>query len=67
MKWEWQSMARTCFALYTPASCFDPCDVFAQNNLHSRGTGLKIWQYLFFSERDVASKLLLIPFQPFVP
>ena len=26
--------------------------------------GLKIWQYLFLSERDVAGKLLLVPFQP---
>ena len=44
---------RECVLLYTPpASHFDPCDIW---------TGWKIWQYLFFSERGVASKLLLIP------
>ena len=51
----------------SPASRSDPCDVCARNNVCGRGTGLKIWQYLLFSERCVASKLLLMPFQPFNP
>ena len=58
MKREWQSTARTCFTHTSPASRFDPCEVCARYNLRGRGKGLKIWQYLFFSERGVASKLL---------
>ena len=66
MKREWQSMASG--LLHTLlASCFSPCDICAQNNLCGRETGLKIWQYLFFSEPGVVSKLLLIPWQLFNP
>ena len=51
----------------SPASRFDPCEVSAQNNLRGRGSGLTTWQYLFFSERGVVGKLLLMPFQPSGP
>ena len=62
MKRERTFMARTRITL-PPASAFDPCDVCVRNTLRGRGLGLKIWQYLFFSERGIASKPLLIPFQ----
>ena len=64
MKREQPSMGTTRITL-PPTSGFDQCDVCARNNLRGGGSGINIWQYLFFSEHGIASKPLLIPFQPF--
>ena len=51
----------------SPVSRFDLCEACAENNLRGRGLSLTNWRYLFFSERGVAGKLLIMPFQPSCP
>ena len=65
MKREWPSVARMCVTPYITSFWFRSMWRLCLNNLRCKESDLKIWQYLFFSERGVAGKLLIVPFQPF--